>query len=664
MKLHKIILENIGAYRGVNTFDFSVDSSSKNLILIGGENGAGKTTLLNSIKLGLFGSYAFQFKTVNDAYFNKIRDNLNSTVLKTNNGKFRIILEFSEVENFMTQSYTFYRTWEQHNDKLKESVAIIKDGYHLSPHEQELFQSKLRETMPVELFDLCLFDGEEISKIISKDLLSNYLKDLSRVVFNLNLFENLESDLAKYLTQDYDQNALSGQERELLNAQHEKEIVEQRIDKITTRINELTEQEIALFGEIEQLKNEFNTHGGLLKEERDKLSQQVNAIENQRKANSDNIKEFISIYLPFYMNRNLLNETVTQMQKEESYQLFDAFKSKLSLEFMHNITDKLQGLDHANKDFIASQLHETILINLEPEQVKSIHRASSSQRSSVIALEEKIEKENHKKYVNLLQENKKLLEAAQEIRKQINTHDSTSEFKDLLSHIGKLNAELAVVQHQMEEQQILLEKELATAKEMEDQISKLQHAIKNLDKTKNTFSLSQNIMNLSKKFRRIQLQKQLQQVQIDAAHMLNRLMRKQRYISHIEVNHQTFEVNLYDGNNELIEKTTLSAGEKELLLLSLVWAIFKASEHRMPFVFDTLLGRLDRTHKKSVLLELIPAFGEQVIILSTDSEVDAIHYQLIKEWISHEYMLDFNSTEQKVDIRNHYFQFQEAGVVK
>ena len=82
-----------------------------------------------------------------------------------------------------------YRQWKYTSTSFKESVEIIANGKHYSDYEKEVFQSKLKEIMPPQLLDLCLFDGEEISRIVSEDLLSSYLKNLSKVVFNLDLFE-------------------------------------------------------------------------------------------------------------------------------------------------------------------------------------------------------------------------------------------------------------------------------------------------------------------------------------------------------------------------------------------------------------------------------------------------------------------------------------------
>ncbi|MEH7605824.1 AAA family ATPase, partial [Priestia megaterium] len=76
MIINEIQLTNIGAYKETNSFNLRPENG-KNVILIGGENGAGKTTLLNAIKLGLFGSYGYGFKTENAEYFKRVQSILN-----------------------------------------------------------------------------------------------------------------------------------------------------------------------------------------------------------------------------------------------------------------------------------------------------------------------------------------------------------------------------------------------------------------------------------------------------------------------------------------------------------------------------------------------------------------------------------------------------------
>ena len=109
MKITKIKLHNIGPYRDDdNIFDINVDKS-KNIILIGGKNGAGKTTLLNSIKTGLFGTYAYGLKTSSNLYYNSLNKIFNYVESKKKVSYFGIDIEFVLVENYIENTYTFSR---------------------------------------------------------------------------------------------------------------------------------------------------------------------------------------------------------------------------------------------------------------------------------------------------------------------------------------------------------------------------------------------------------------------------------------------------------------------------------------------------------------------------------------------------------------------------
>ena len=108
MKITKIKLNNIGPYRGENNiFDINVEKG-KNIILVGGKNGAGKTTLLNSIKTGLFGTYAYGLRTNSNQYFNSLNKIFNYVEAKKKISYFGIEIEFSLIENYIENIYLHY----------------------------------------------------------------------------------------------------------------------------------------------------------------------------------------------------------------------------------------------------------------------------------------------------------------------------------------------------------------------------------------------------------------------------------------------------------------------------------------------------------------------------------------------------------------------------
>ncbi|MCZ8538298.1 DNA sulfur modification protein DndD [Paenisporosarcina quisquiliarum] len=653
MIINEIQLTNIGPYKGFNRFDLRT-VNGKNVILIGGENGAGKTTLLNAIKLGLFGAYSFGHKNESNEYFKRIKSMLNHQAKKEESDDFKIKLDFTLINNFEKIDYSLYRTWHIKKMTLKETYDILANGKHLSDSEKDLFQSQLKEVMPPQLLDFCLFDGEEIARIVNKDLLSEYLSKLSRVVFNLDLFEVLETDLMTYSNQTLDFNKMTSFEKELFRLNEEEKHLKEEINKVTALLEDLNKQKQEFSEEYISFKQDFDTHGGLIKAQRDQILKEINILEQERKQNTEKIKEFVSTLLPFLISKQLLTRTRSQIVNEESNHLFRQLDQKLSPE-------KLEGLislfsDKLSDENIAAKLKISLLDLVKPETViRQIHGASFSESSLVENMYHSVCSNEAIGITSMISENRKKLENLQVLRGKLKVNDSTNEFNSMLSNMEKLQIQLVNIDQKI----VNLGSKITDLRNKHNNLStsieKHQLVIKDTEKTKSSYLESQKIIELSKRFRELQLKKKLQEVQIEASVLLKKMFRKQNYINSIRIDPKTYNVVLLDSQSEEIEKTTLSAGEKEILIISLIGSIFKCSGRKVPFIFDSLLGRLDKTHKSTLLTEFIPNCGRQAIILSTDTEIDEVHYKMLKNHISKEYILDFDVINKETHIKNYYF---------
>lgn len=60
----------------------------------------------------------------------------------------------------------------------------------------------------------------------------------------------------------------------------------------------------------------------------------------------------------------------------------------------------------------------------------------------------------------------------------------------------------------------------------------------------------------------------------------------------------------------------------------------------MPLVIDTPLARIDRGHQENLLTRYYPFAGDQVIVLPTDSELDARKYALLAPHVYREFRLE------------------------
>jgi DNA sulfur modification protein DndD len=110
--------------------------------------------------------------------------------------------------------------------------------------------------------------------------------------------------------------------------------------------------------------------------------------------------------------------------------------------------------------------------------------------------------------------------------------------------------------------------------------------------------------------------------------MLKDLLHREGALAKVAIDPNSSIVRLLDGKGE--EIPVPSAGEKELFALSLIHGLGRLSHRDAPLVIDTPLGRLDKAHRHAIVSKFMPSASHQVIVLSTDSEVDDDLYELLK----------------------------------
>ncbi|MCM3001279.1 DNA sulfur modification protein DndD [Paenibacillus cellulositrophicus] len=663
MQINKLILRNIGAYHGdLNNFNFKT-TTNHNVILIGGKNGAGKTTILESIRIALFGSMAYGYITENEAYFKKIRSLLNRKALHENNqNKYQIVLEYLSTEEFEPITYSLNRSWTIKDNKIREYFSVKKNNFHLNAQQISDFQNKLREEMPPRLFELCLFDGEDISRIVSEEKIPEYLQDAGKILFNLDLFVNLEKDLQNYRQQHAQKNSDASKELEIKNSlEVELHNLHDRLGNLQRELLNYQDEAAELTDLIRQDKKDFEIHGGLVQEKRQQLLHQVNEIEQRRKQNSDEIKAFTLSYLPFYIARETLAKVAEQIASEKNYDSFEYVKTTLKKNHLsHLLSNLLQSSNSNFSDQQVESFHKGLLDLLKPSKTEVFHRSSFEQQNEIYSMHKKIQSINAQHYIELFDENAVLLEKSQELRKAIDLNDNSSEFKELLERIEKRHRKL-------EQIKIISEKQLDEINEINEQIklkeidlNKLNDKIREYYKSETSYAMTEKLLTVSQRFRERQWQKKLNDVAKEATKMINILFRKKDYIDRIHIDSSSFQITLYNKQKQEITKERLSAGEKEMLMLTVIWAMFKVSEWKLPFVFDTLFGRLDQDHKKTLIEHFIPKCGDQVLMFTTDSEIGSDQFEKIKDITSFCYTLEYNSFQETAEIvQGRYFNMSK-----
>ena len=133
-----------------------------------------------------------------------------------------------------------------------------------------------------------------------------------------------------------------------------------------------------------------------------------------------------------------------------------------------------------------------------------------------------------------------------------------------------------------------------------------------------------------------------------------KLANKKNLIQRVEMDPETLDWRCLSVDGCEIPRDSLSAGEKQLMVISILWALSICSKKKLPVIIDTPLSRLDSLHRTALITTYFPNAGEQTIILSTDSEIDEGYYRLMKENIGDEYTLNYNEETKSTSIIKGY----------
>jgi DNA sulfur modification protein DndD len=209
----------------------------------------------------------------------------------------------------------------------------------------------------------------------------------------------------------------------------------------------------------------------------------------------------------------------------------------------------------------------------------------------------------------------------------------------------------------------LLGVELEQKKRQRDQIeAKLVRSIeqqvgKDFDKEDSlrTIAHSERVRDVLQKFRSETVRKHVTRIEALVLDSLQQLLRKQSLVSELRIDPERFIVELRNADGKIIGADRLSAGERQLLAVSLLWGLARVSGRPVPVVTDTPLGRLDASHRTHLVERYFPQASHQMLLLSTDKEIDREYYDRLKPWIGHSYRLEFNEKSGSTQIQPGYF---------
>ena len=666
MLLTKVTLSNYGVYRDKNEFDFRCDLD-KPVILCGGANGAGKTTLFESILLCLYGISFFDKKPTQKQYHEflgrKIHRYLGTPVSATDAS---ITVEFQFAHQGKVDEYKVHRMWENDDGKVREKLTISKlegDWKPLDKIEESQWQSFINELIPRGIAKLFFFDGEKIVEIAQEGNEDVEIKSSFDTLLGLDLVEQLRSDINLSLLRN-----LKGDSKKI---QEQIDRFAAEKDEADNKIGKFMEKEIMLTHDIEKIQKKTNVLeekisklGGGYASKRAELKERKIHLKTVLDQIEEEIRNICANILPFTLIPKQLDSVQKQLETDQRL-LKNTFEKEILESSFADIQSKVNSkkfwsdlsVDSKAKNELLSKLSNLFEETADKSTVteKSLFNFSAIDTSKLIDLINKIKNDTGKRLEESTKKFNETYDELQIVEVSLTSAPRDDEIGPLISELNEMNKEIGSLTAQIEEKHTKIATEKALIKTIN---VKMREIVADKHKNKRNAmgaDIAEKVDNVLEEYSQRLRESKLKLLEDYLLQGIQTLIHKDNFIEKVSIDKETFEVTLYRKNDDEILKSELSKGEQQMFATAVLWALAKTSGRPLPFIIDTPLARLDKEHRINLIEQFFPIASHQVLIFSTDTEIDENFYPKLHPYITRSYSMIYDSKKGKTTKRDGYF---------
>lgn len=644
MIIKKLELHNFGVYAGDNRFLFE---GNKPIVLVGGMNGRGKTTFLEAVLLALYGSNSFAYsESKYRSYLQYLRSFVNRNAVDK---ECSVELQF-EIENGIKENYVVKRKWDILTKKTKEEIFVYKDG-EFNEFLTNNWPMFVENILPSALSSFFFFDGEKIAEM-AVDSTNVQLKNAIRSMLGINVLDVLENDILRNLKKVSKQDANSKTSEELEALRSEKDHAAFELEQITTKLENTTDILEKHNNELESLHQLYTAKGGDAVEKKQETIQKRAKLKSELEAEENRANEIASNELPLALVADLIQDIKLQAVDEHT----EAIMQEAILQFnmlLEDFSAIYDGDIKASIDFIDFVKEQT-----QNNQEEPIYELSDHALLQVNSLNEGTLDNSCAEMKAIFNKKKLLVKQIAELDSYLTLDINDKELQRIYKKIKQVEEKIIqdkVVISDFEQKHVQATSKLNSAtSEFNKYVESYLSTAELRDNVDRTVKYSNMALKIIEKYQ-VALQKKKADVLSETiTKCYKQLANKKNLINKIEMDAETLNVKYLSENNHEVPKESLSAGEQQLIVISILWALAICSKKKLPVIIDTPLSRLDSLHRTALITTYFPNAGEQTIILSTDSEIDANYYELMKENVGDEFTLEYDEISKSTSIKRGY----------
>ena len=601
-----------------------------------------------AIKLALYGRHALGMGTSKASYTNFIRGCIYSSqsALVQPNSAY-VELDFVYGKLGRQSRYVVRRSWYDTGREIREALVLSEDGVPQEALSLEACQGFLNELVPIGVSELFFFDGEKIAEL-AEDHSGSALGGAIHRLLGLDLVERLRSDLRVYMLHREKKAADKDVATEIESLQRAYEDLKAERTRNRTELHKAQEELAVLVADRDRLEVRLTERGGDWGASREAQRERSKELAEELRRYERELREELAGLYPLSLASDVLIDAL-EVVASGLMSLTHVEANSLLREFAATLK---KSLDDAGQTAVEDVLSKSLQpVDDSSSSLDISHRALGRMDHAVRHGISETQARIGRIAARLGELKEELNTVTLRIEQAPDEAVLATEFEKLAALNGRINEASADIAVRQREIRTTYTHAIDLARALRDK----HKALAERQESERPLEYADCARHLLNDFRRVNAERKIAELEEEFAVAFRRLARKEDIVAEARIDPQDFTVRLLNCDGGEIQKTQLSAGEKQIYAIAMLEALARTSGRRLPVVIDTPLGRLDSHHRANLVSEYFPQASHQVVLLSTDTEVDETFYAQLSPQISHAFEIRYDEQKHAAELNEGYF---------
>jgi DNA sulfur modification protein DndD len=666
MILEQLTVRDFCLYRGRQVFDLTPGrrgGKALPIVLFGGINGGGKTTLFDAIQLALYGPRARCSKRANLAYEDFLRQSVHHGVAETEGAG--VTLAFRYATDGQDHRYEVRRAWQVEEGRFRESLSVYQDGLYSTALTSN-WPQVVEELIPLEISQLFFFDGEKIRALAEDSSSSAALGAAVKALLGLDLVERLIADATVLQTRLAKQAGTPEQRAGAEELERQYQAARAELERLKTEQAALENRRLRAAEELHAAEGAFAAGGGKHWEARQAHRQRLADLTALVREVEGRLLDLAAGELPLAMVPDLL-ERAEQQDRRERTAAEAEIVHRLLLERDNRLLEVLRaagvppGLlrvvyDHLDGDRQARQ---------PAERGKPRLALSEGTGALLLRLRQQRLDELVAEAGRLLEKRAQAVQEREDVERALAATPADADIGRIAERFKTAAGEVARFNEQARRLKEAEDARKAELTECEAKLRRLWQGQVEEEHAREDYlrlvRLAGRTRDTMQEFLRRATERKIDRLAAFITESFRFLLRKQTLVERVVIDPATFAITLYDAAGQPLPKRRLSEGEKQIFAVAVLWGLARAAARPLPAVIDTPMARLDDAHRRHLVERYFPNASHQVLLFSTDTEVDRPFYQALRPALARAYHLRYDEATRVTAGEAGYFWKEEAG---